>query len=146
MRHEASQTNLQSFFLTSLPQCNNKVSFPTRWKDGDDEMRRGGGLTWFQTEPSGGGFPFPLPLAAAAAGSSLRGTGSGAALPVASRTQYLYDDAFSAGAGAAVAVSSISARSPRSFRRQRRADRCPPQISQRGAGRERERGSRALQF
>lgn len=52
----------------------------------------------------------PLPLVVAAAGSSLRGTGSGAASPVFSRTQYLYDDAFSAGAPAAgaVAVSSIS--------------------------------------
>jgi hypothetical protein len=43
----------------------------------------------------------------------LRGTGSGAASPVASRTQYLYDDAFSAVAVAATAaVSSISTRSP----------------------------------
>jgi hypothetical protein len=58
---------------------------------------------------------------------------------VASRTQYLYDDAFSA---AAAAVSSICARSPRSFRHQRRADRWPPQISQRGARWERGRGGR----
>ena len=50
-------------------------------------------------------------LAARSAASSLRGAGSGAASPVASRTQYLYDVAFSAAdsaAAAAVAVSSIS--------------------------------------
>jgi hypothetical protein len=74
----------------------------------------------------------PLPLAVAAAGSSLRGAGSGAASPDFSRTQYLYEDAFSA--GAAVAVSSISlARTTSSPSSGGRADRSPPQISGRGA-------------
>ena len=66
----------------------------------DEGTRR----TWFQTEPRVAG----AGLAARSAASSFRGAGSGAMSPVASRTQYLSDVAFSAAAAAAVAVSSIS--------------------------------------
>jgi hypothetical protein len=115
---------------------NGRVELMRRDETRRGEARGGGGgggagLTWFQTEPTGGGFPFPL-----AAVSSLRGTGSGAASPVASRTQYLYDDAFSAVAATA-AVSSISTRSPAPTTEGRTDGLVPttPQISRRGEAR-----------